>query len=34
MNDLFIFVFGVFVTFLSVGPLAYAAYRDQQKKGK
>jgi hypothetical protein len=28
MNDAFIFIFGLFVTILAVGPLAYAALLD------
>ena len=28
MNEAFLFVFGIFVTLLAVGPLAYAAYLD------
>lgn len=34
MNDTFIFVFGIFVTILAVGPLAYAAYANITQKGK
>jgi hypothetical protein len=32
MNEVFLFVFGIFVTLLAVGPLAYAAYLDVSKK--
>jgi hypothetical protein len=34
MNDGFIFVFGIIVTILAVGPLMYAAYLDTRKKDK
>ena len=32
MNDTFLFVFGLIVTLLAVGPLAYAAYLDINNK--
>jgi hypothetical protein len=32
MSEILLFVFGIFVTLLAVGPLAYAAYLDVSKK--
>lgn len=32
MNDLWIFIWGLFAFFLAVGPLMVAAYLDQQDK--
>ena len=32
MNEAILFVFGIFVTLLAVGPLAYAAYLDVSSK--
>ncbi len=34
MSDVFIFVFGVFVTAICIGPLVLAAYLDSRKKDK
>ena len=32
MNEAFLLIFGLFVTILAVGPLAYAAYLDLEDK--
>ncbi len=32
MNETFLIIFGLFVTILAVGPLAYAAYLDSKDK--
>jgi hypothetical protein len=32
MNESFLIIFGLFVTILAIGPLAYAAYLDSQNK--
>ena len=32
MNESFLIIFGLFVTILAIGPLAYAAYLDSRDK--